>query len=1111
MSEAHTKINKGTKTGADKAAEHLPALTRAYGRTLRAAGRRAAAKMRQTETVTAAADQQPPNWTPPPAGQLIDQQALADDTQAKTAKLHKQMLTASAQSALQPFDISFDIRAPTSQAMLDAVAQRIQIGITSAIQEQIQEAITSGYANGDSVDRVSRAIVAATDKISKVRADMLARTDLNALSNGGSLLAATISGAAETKTWLATEDERTRETHAEADGQTVGINDTFTIGGESAQYPGDPQLSDAESCNCRCSTVYGQPLTASAALKRFRDYLWEGSFDYELQPKRETVVHTPVMADGGPDVSNLAMIAVYPTLSEAKAIAVDGGQDPEGMHVTLVFLGDADSFDAQDARDAVAEISASMCALSGVVGGVGMFSEGLDGAPLIALPDVDGLTALREAVVQALGSRGIISPSEHGFLPHLTLNYVDPAEQSSMPLDCAGSPLTFTSLSLTIAGQRSDYALTGVAHSPDGAITSGGNMTDTLAATGDTGLPLSERDRAWDSGEATGRVKKWASSDGSGDADKIDYSKLARAYFWQDPAGDGGAKIGDFKLPFADIVGGKLTAIWRGITAGAQRLSQTQGIDKGAVQKKMSAYYSKASKAFDDPSIKPPWASGSASVDGERLATVRAYLADNGADIIDDDELRAIILVSEALSLSPQSTPLRASLTDFALLAPAVEGGTPWTATLCVAGVPTVDSGIKRILSPEGGSWLPLPLPLAIMDDSPHADMVTSSPICGRIDSIAVAGDVYQASGVFFDDSDDPDVAASGSRAAAIVGEMRRMGISVDLVDCDVEMKVYDSSSVTDMNDMLDDANDPVGDIDAPGGPATEANFPTDVPMDDGMIGDVDDLEYVMCFNQWVIAGATICPVQALTQATISLVASAFSRKTEWRSEAEFSLPALTAAAAGLVPLEPPADWFNDPELDGPTPLTVTDEGRVFGHLATWDTCHTGLPGCVPPPRSPTGYMNFHLGEIKAEGGERVSVGTLSFDKGHASHRLNADRTVAHYDDTTTAGAHVRAGEDQFGIWLAGALNPRLSAEDARVLMAAPPSGDWRQVRQGEGRDLVGALAVNVPGFPVPRERKGLSLQASAVCDPCEEDFSRQLQVLAASADGIEGLAQLIA
>lgn len=676
-----------------------------------------------------------------------------------------------------------------------------------------------------------------------------------------------------------------------------------------------------------------------------------------------------------------------------------------------------------------------------------------------------------------------------------------------------------------------------------------------FAATGDTGLPLSERDRAWDAGEAGGRVKKWASSDGSGDPDKIDYGKLARAYFWQDPAGDGGPKIGDFKLPFADIIGGKLTAVWRGVTAGAQRLSQTQGIDKGAVQAKMSKYYGKAASQFDDPSIKPPWASGSASVDGERLAAVRTFLADNGADVIEDDELRAIILVAESFSsnskhryagsggackicgMAPSNKDahfsvetITASLENFALLA-AVDGGTPWTATLCVTGVPTVDNGVKRILDPDGGSWLPLPLPLMLMDDGPHGDS-SDAPICGRIDAISVAGNAYQGTGVFFDDSSDPTVRAIGSKAAALVGDMRRLGISIDMVDTDWDMMAYSNGSVS----SLDEANDPISDgDDGPGGPATEANYPDDIPMpieaetdviqeliDPDNDGDVD-FELIMCATQWVIAGATVCPVQALApQSTIALIASAAKRTGKWNSETDFIGPVLTASAAGLAPELPPAEWFDDPKLEQLTALTVTEDGRVFGHMAPWDGCHTGFPGtCVPPPRSPSNYAGFHLGELVTADGSKVAVGTLTMDTGHAGHRLSADRAMAHYDNTGTAAAFVRAGEDQFGIWVAGSLSARLSAADAQALMASKPSGDWREVFRGKGRDLIGVLQVNVPGFPVPRALTASGLLPGGVdavqfveseaCVPCQDEVNRELAVLVASVDGIEGLASLVA
>ena len=58
----------------------------------------------------------------------------------------------------------------------------------------------------------------------------------------------------------------------------------------------------------------------------------------------------------------------------------------------------------------------------------------------------------------------------------------------------------------------------------------------------------------------------------------------------------------------------------------------------------------------------------------------------------------------------------------------------------------------------------------------------------------------------------------------------------------------------------------------------------------------------------------------------------------------------------------PPAAWFDTPEPDYPVPLTITDEGHVFGHLAEWQTCHIGFDACVTAPPSNAGYSFFHTG-----------------------------------------------------------------------------------------------------------------------------------------------------
>ena len=112
-------------------------------------------------------------------------------------------------------------------------------------------------------------------------------------------------------------------------------------------------------------------------------------------------------------------------------------------------------------------------------------------------------------------------------------------------------------------------------------------------------LPVNTQDmgRKWDSHGADARVRRWASSDGSGDLDKLDWAKYAKAFLWCDP--DNADSVGGYKLPFADIVGGELTAIWRGVSAAYQRLDGTdipEG-DKDGVKAKLKSYY----KAFDKP------------------------------------------------------------------------------------------------------------------------------------------------------------------------------------------------------------------------------------------------------------------------------------------------------------------------------------------------------------------------------------------------------------------------------------------------------------------------------------------------------------------------------
>jgi hypothetical protein len=193
----------------------------------------------------------------------------------------------------------------------------------------------------------------------------------------------------------------------------------------------------------------------------------------------------------------------------------------------------------------------------------------------------------------------------------------------------------------------------------------------------------------------------------------------------------------------------------------------------------------------------------------------------------------------------------------------------------------------------------------------------------------------------------------------------------------------------------------------------------------------------------------------------------------DWQDGAAANKESVTASAdtAAL----PPIEWFRDPGLDRPTiPPVVTDDGRVFGHVAAWESRHIGYPGgAMDPPRSRTDYAYFHTGAVRVTGDDgavtTIPAGHIALDTGHAGLAADYRAATAHYDNTGSLVADVCAGEDEHGIWIAGSLVPGVDDLKLHKLRSCGLSGDWRRI--GSGLELVAAISVPTPGFPVPRAR----------------------------------------
>lgn len=244
-----------------------------------------------------------------------------------------------------------------------------------------------------------------------------------------------------------------------------------------------------------------------------------------------------------------------------------------------------------------------------------------------------------------------------------------------------------------------------------------------------------------------------------------------------------------------------------------------------------------------------------------------------------------------------------------------------------------------------------------------------------------------------------------------------------------------------------------------------------------GVIGpsmDLDDLTYVVDDDGRVIitsariAGATLVSIPAFAEVSITLDPLPVPEMEPEESAEDLAWVGSYSVANVSRETLPPLQWFARPEFDGPTPLTVTDEGQVFGHIAPWGQCHVGLPGCTTPPQSFTGYAHFLRKDQMTREGTAVPVGIVTVGGGHPDPEFGMVRAMGHYDNPDWATAKVFAGEDEYGIWVAGWILPYADPVKVQQLKDVDVSGDWRQA--GGNLELMGLAAVVEPGFPTLRK-----------------------------------------
>lgn len=168
-------------------------------------------------------------------------------------------------------------------------------------KQHINSTITQAILQGKAIPDVAKSLEKVTD-MDKRAAVRNARTAVTCAQNKArfdSYERAEELGIKMKKVWLATLDDRTRESHVDLDGEEVDINEKFSNG---LMFPADPDGEPAETYNCRCRmiTQIDKYRTDWSDLKnRNNDKLggmsydeWKETHETETPKENKPIIHT---------------------------------------------------------------------------------------------------------------------------------------------------------------------------------------------------------------------------------------------------------------------------------------------------------------------------------------------------------------------------------------------------------------------------------------------------------------------------------------------------------------------------------------------------------------------------------------------------------------------------------------------------------------------------------------------------------------------------------------------------------------------------------------------------------------------------------------------------
>jgi HK97 family phage portal protein len=163
--------------------------------------------------------------------------------------------------ALGKAGMAFDVKAPAVRRFMEQRAQRFAQEVNETTWNLLRDSLSEGLGAGEGLQEMMLRVERVMGERIRSSSETIARTEAIGAMNGGKVEAwkqaeAQLDGMRVRKAWLAELDDRTRESHVEAhqryQGQPIGMDEDFEVGGGAGPAPG--QLGEPEEdINCRCT------------------------------------------------------------------------------------------------------------------------------------------------------------------------------------------------------------------------------------------------------------------------------------------------------------------------------------------------------------------------------------------------------------------------------------------------------------------------------------------------------------------------------------------------------------------------------------------------------------------------------------------------------------------------------------------------------------------------------------------------------------------------------------------------------------------------------------------------------------------------------------------